>query len=63
MTSQPSCLFRRSFLVALVAIVVAFSPRTASAWAIGSQINDTGCHGPITAQALRISRLPGNRTP
>ena len=31
-------------------------PATAHAWAIGSQINETGCHEPITAQALRDVR-------
>jgi hypothetical protein len=42
----------------LVATAVAMSlvPKPAGAWAIGSQINETGCHEPITAEALRITR-------
>ena len=38
------------------AAFVLSSPAPAHAWAIGSQINETGCHEPITAQALRNVR-------
>ena len=36
--------------------VISMAPREARAWAIGSQINETGCHEPISAEALRIAR-------
>jgi uncharacterized protein (TIGR03382 family) len=37
-------------------LALAGTSRTSHAWAIGSQINETGCHEPITAQALRSVR-------
>jgi len=47
---------RGCWLVAVVAAVLWLVPRTADAWAIGSQLDETGCHEPITAEALRIAR-------
>ncbi len=47
---------RVCLLYAIVVSAVALSPRVAGAWAIGSQLNETGCHEPITAQALRDAR-------
>lgn len=44
-------------LMAGAVVFLLLSPRTAHAWAIGSQINNTGCHEPITAQALRNVRM------
>src|SRR4051812_15009102 len=43
---------------AIAAFVAAFvaAPEAAHAWAIGSQLNETGCHEPITAAALRAVR-------
>jgi len=46
----------RGALGVLVALALCLPPRTADAWAIGSQLNETGCHEPITAEALRIAR-------
>jgi hypothetical protein len=37
--------------------------RTAHAWAIGSPINETGCHEPITAEALRAVRARFDTAP
>jgi uncharacterized protein (TIGR03382 family) len=54
MTTEPSSVLLRSCLVAIATLALA--PRAADAWAIGSQINETGCHEPITAEALRIAR-------
>ena len=44
------------WLIALAATALSLPPRTADAWAIGSQINIDGCHEPITAEALRLAR-------
>ncbi|MBA2541764.1 MAG: hypothetical protein H0V17_19125 [Deltaproteobacteria bacterium] len=44
------------WLIALAATAATLPPRTADAWAIGSQINIDGCHEPITAEALRLAR-------
>jgi uncharacterized protein (TIGR03382 family) len=41
---------------AIAACVLVAAPRAAHAWAIGSQINESGCHEPITAAALRAVR-------
>jgi MYXO-CTERM domain-containing protein len=49
-------------LVGIVAGIVA-APRTAHAWAIGSQLNETGCHEPITAAALRAVRARFSTAP
>jgi hypothetical protein len=56
MTASLACrrIHRLSAIGALLA--VAAISRTAHAWAIGSQFNQTGCHEPITAQALRTVR-------
>ena len=47
---------RTCSVVASAIAVLSFQSRTAAAWAIGSQINETGCHEPITAEALRRAR-------
>jgi hypothetical protein len=52
---------RWSTICALLAVAAA--GRTAHAWAIGSQINETGCHEPITAQALRTVRAKFDTAP
>jgi hypothetical protein len=54
---------RRLCLVAVVAALFVFSPRIAGAWAIGSQLDSTGCHEPITAEALRRVRLERTTAP
>jgi hypothetical protein len=48
---------RTCWLVATAIVAVSFPSPPAAAWAIGSQLNETGCHEPITAQALRIARM------
>ncbi|HEU4734569.1 MAG TPA: hypothetical protein VFT22_42050, partial [Kofleriaceae bacterium] len=49
---------------AISALLVAMlAPAAAHAWAIGSQINETGCHEPITAQALRTVRTRFDTAP
>ena len=45
-----------SWLAILAPLVLTLQPHRAHAWAIGSQINDEGCHEPITAEALRRVR-------
>ena len=52
-----------SLLIAVVAAVLALAPRPAGAWAIGSQLNETGCHEPITAAALRAVRVRFDSAP
>lgn len=47
---------RRVGIAAAVVLALVVAPRAARAWAIGSQINETGCHEPITAAALRTVR-------
>jgi uncharacterized protein (TIGR03382 family) len=47
---------RRVGIAAAVVLALVVAPRAARAWAIGSQINETGCHEPITAAALRAVR-------
>jgi hypothetical protein len=42
--------------LALSVLLLAGTPRTSHAWAIGSQLNERGCHEPITAEALRAVR-------
>src|SRR4051794_19496654 len=55
--SAPSRDMNRTCLVVVCAIAaLSLQARTAAAWAIGSQINETGCHEPITAEALRMAR-------
>ncbi|HEX3762925.1 MAG TPA: MYXO-CTERM sorting domain-containing protein [Kofleriaceae bacterium] len=55
----------RPRLCALAAGVVAIiaGPRAAHAWAIGSQLNEAGCHEPITAAALRAVRARFDTAP
>jgi hypothetical protein len=51
-------------LCALLAVGVCWLPASpAHAWAIGSQINETGCHEPITAAALRAVRARFDTAP
>ena len=47
----------RTLLLAIGApFVLALPSHPAHAWAIGSQLDNAGCHEPITAQALRTMR-------
>src|SRR5437763_16387928 len=48
---------------ALLAVLACSLPGTAHAWAIGSQLNETGCHEPITAAALRAVRARFDTAP
>jgi uncharacterized protein (TIGR03382 family) len=50
-------------LIIGVVFAVALAPRPAGAWAIGSQLDDTGCHEPITAAALRAVRARFDTAP
>jgi uncharacterized protein (TIGR03382 family) len=50
-------------LVICLPLVLAETAGTSHAWAIGSQINEAGCHEPITAQALRTVRSRFNTAP
>ncbi|HET7505579.1 MAG TPA: hypothetical protein VFK02_31380 [Kofleriaceae bacterium] len=61
MTSRPWYCRRAPAIGAL--LVVALAPAAAHAWAIGSQINETGCHEPITAQTLRTVRAQFSTAP
>src|SRR5436190_18490008 len=59
MPCEPGCRrFPRRAPCAFAAVLAAawLPARTVHAWAIGSQINETGCHEPITAAALRAVR-------
>ena len=47
----------------LAVLVWAGWPHAAHAWAIGSQINEAGCHEPITAAALRAVRARFDTAP
>ena len=51
------------WLVVCAALLLAFRPHAAHAWAIGSQINEDGCHEPITAAALRAVRAAFGTAP
>lgn len=44
-------------------LVVTLAPHPAHAWAIGSQLNEAGCHEPITADALRAVRARFDTAP
>lgn len=44
-------------------VALALPDRAAHAWAIGSQINEAGCHEPITAAALRAVRARFDTAP
>jgi hypothetical protein len=52
-----------SWLAILAPLVLVQQSHTAHAWAIGSQINEAGCHEPITAEALRRVRLAFDTAP
>jgi hypothetical protein len=54
---------RRCALAAVIAVTAARTPSPAHAWAIGSQLNETGCHEPITAAALRAVRARFDTAP
>jgi hypothetical protein len=47
---------RTSLLVIGVSVLLALEAHPALPWVIGSQLNNAGCHEPITAQALRTVR-------
>src|SRR3954469_893142 len=48
---------------AVLAATAAWPPPPAHAWAIGSQLDETGCHEPITAAALRAVRARFDTAP
>jgi hypothetical protein len=50
-------------LAAVLAITAVRPPPEAHAWAIGSQLDETGCHEPITAAALRAVRARFDTAP
>ena len=52
-----------SLLLVCIPLVVALQSHAAHAWAIGSQLNNTGCHEPITAAALRTVRAAVETAP
>jgi uncharacterized protein (TIGR03382 family) len=54
---------RHRWFAICVLLALAGTSRTSHAWAIGSQINETGCHEPITAQALRSVRAKFDTAP
>jgi hypothetical protein len=47
----------------LCVLLLAGTPRTSHAWAIGSQLNEKGCHELITAEALRAVRARFDTAP
>lgn len=47
----------------LAVLAVTAAPPEAHAWAIGSQLDETGCHEPITAAALRAVRARFDTAP
>jgi hypothetical protein len=49
--------------LAAVLVITAVRPPESHAWAIGSQLNETGCHEPITAAALRAVRARFDTAP
>src|SRR4051812_23305092 len=50
--------------LAILALSIAMlRPAPVHAWAIGSQINEAGCHEPITADALRAVRARFDTAP
>ena len=51
------------WLVICAPLVLTLQSHTAHAWAIGSQINEAGCHEPITADALRAVRARFDTAP
>src|SRR5512144_1939604 len=61
--SLNSSVCRTSLLVTGVSLVLALEAPPAQAWAIGSQLNNAGCHEPITAQALRTVRAALDTAP
>jgi hypothetical protein len=54
---------RTSLLVLGAPLVLALQPHLAHAWSIGSQLDNEGCHEPITAQALRTVRATLDTAP
>src|ERR1043165_10197975 len=54
---------RASLLVIGASLVLALQPRSADAWSIGSQLDNAGCHEPITAPALRAVRATLDTAP
>ena len=51
------------FVMVCGSLALTWHVRSARAWAIGNQFNTTGCHEPITAQALRSVRASLNTAP
>ena len=47
----------------VLVLVLVLAPRPAGAWAIGSQLDEAGCHEPITAAALRAVRARFDTAP
>src|SRR5262245_1947681 len=58
-----ACPSRHGWLAVFVWLLLAATPRTSHAWAIGSQLNERGCHEPITAEALRAVRARFDTAP
>jgi hypothetical protein len=54
---------RCALAAAVLAVTAARPPSPAHAWAIGSQLDETGCHEPITAAALRAVRARFDTAP
>jgi uncharacterized protein (TIGR03382 family) len=54
---------RTSWLTIGASLVLALQSHPAHAWSIGSQLDNAGCHEPITAQALRTVRADLDTAP
>src|ERR1043165_5254251 len=54
---------RTSLLVIGASLILALQSHPARGWAIGSQLDNAGCHEPITAQALRTVRATLDTAP
>jgi uncharacterized protein (TIGR03382 family) len=63
MSFERACNYLYRGLAVCVPFVVTLAPHPAHAWAIGSQINEAGCHEPITADALRAVRARFDTAP
>ena len=58
-----ACRCAHRWLALGVLLLLAGTPRASHAWAIGSQLNEAGCHEPITAEALRAVRARFDTAP
>src|SRR5512138_811549 len=50
------CRCAHRWLALCVLLLLVGTSRVSHAWAIGSQLNEAGCHEPITAEAFRAVR-------